>query len=103
VLLTKPSVLPKESTLWLRTELAIQQFPPPKEKKSQFTWEDVEALSSFEGKGVDILYDNILMITDKAVLFEGDGDERWVPKSVIISCTETEVEVTPWFADKAGL
>ena len=54
--------------------------------------------------------DEVMAVTDKAVLFDIDGDETWVPKSVIDGGDgytkgdlDVEVQVQKWFADKEGL
>lgn len=48
-------------------------------------------------------YDNLLYETDKAVLFVLNGEEKWVPKSLIVDISKNEVEVYTWFAEKEQL
>ncbi len=53
----------------------------------------------------------VMAVTDKAVLFDFDGDERWVPKSCIEGGgdgyakgdVDIDVVVRRWFCDKEGL
>lgn len=51
-----------------------------------------------------------LKSTKKALLVEIDGDEHWIPKSVICASSEVETDgdvgelhVEQWFAHKEGL
>ena len=39
----------------------------------------------------------------KAVLFDLDGDEVWVPRSVLYGYEDDEVEVAEWWAMEHGL
>jgi len=55
---------------------------------------------------VSIDYDHRVNETAKAILFLIDGEEYWIPKSVIIDDDEEEsgsIEVAQWFAEKEGL
>lgn len=61
---------------------------------------------------VNIAVGEVLHETDLAFLLEIDGDEIWIPKSVINFDESEEIEVgnimleisiAQWFADKEGL
>ncbi len=53
----------------------------------------------------EIDFDSIKHETPNATLFEADGKEFWIPKSVIGTVDESAgtVEVPVWFAEKEGL
>lgn len=64
------------------------------------------------GDTVNIAVGEVLHETDLAFLLEIDGDEIWIPKSVINFDESEEIEVgnilleisvAQWFADKEGL
>ncbi len=57
-----------------------------------------------------VFVEEILRETDAAFLFQIDGEEKWVPKSVLegadtfdLGDEDVEVEVAVWFADKEEL
>lgn len=54
---------------------------------------------------IEIYFDEQIAETDKAVLFSIDGDEVWVPKSLMpyIDYRENCFEVYVWFAEKEEL
>lgn len=50
-------------------------------------------------------FDSVLHETTNAVLIEIDGEEKWIPRSVIddIDYDRRSAEVETWFAEKEGL
>lgn len=57
-----------------------------------------------------VAVERVVAETDAAVLLTVDGDDRWVPKSLIenpaaldVGDVDIEVEVAEWFAEKEGL
>ena len=56
---------------------------------------------------VDIPYDEVRHDTDFAVLFIMDGEEQWIPKSLIENISDEdgpgEVTIPEWFARQEGL
>ena len=50
-----------------------------------------------------VAYDKIKFVTEKAVLFDIDEEEVWIPKSVIVEVDGDEVCVASWFAEREGL
>jgi ribosomal protein S1 len=58
-------------------------------------------------KDYTILSGTITKVTEKAVLVELDGDEKWIPRSQIedgdtIDVGSQDFAVTTWFAKKEG-
>lgn len=47
--------------------------------------------------------DGVITETGKAVLFDIEGDEIWIPKSLFEYVEEDEIEVSSWFAEEEGL
>ena len=50
----------------------------------------------------------VIRLTEKAVLYDIDGDETWIPKSVLenpdaINEGDTELYIARWFCDKEGI
>ena len=41
--------------------------------------------------------------TDLALLFMIDGDEVWIPKSVVVDWDDDFVDLPTWWAEKEGL
>lgn len=61
-------------------------------------------------KYADIDYDDVKVITDKALLLEIDDVEQWVPLSVIdttplpeVGSGSGELSIQEWFAFREGL
>jgi hypothetical protein len=57
-----------------------------------------------------VAVDRVVAQTDLAFLLSVDGDDRWVPKSVIedpgevdVGDEEIEIEVAEWFCENEGL
>jgi hypothetical protein len=48
-------------------------------------------------------FDDIINETDLAILFLINGQEIWIPKSVITRQDDGEIFVQTWFARKEGL
>jgi len=57
---------------------------------------------SYDDETVEIEIVNKVHETDHAVLFNIEGDEFWIPKSVIDDMDECMVVVQKWFAKKEG-
>jgi len=57
---------------------------------------------SYDNETVEIEIVNKVRETDQAVLFNIEGDEFWIPKSVIDDMDECMVVVQKWFAKKEG-
>jgi hypothetical protein len=60
--------------------------------------------------GVKVGYAKVIRTTEKAILVDLDGEERWVPQSCVHADSEVwkegqegELVLTRWFADKEGL
>jgi len=51
---------------------------------------------------VQIDVDRFVAETEKALLFEIDDDDFWVPKSVTVTYEDTFVVVDRWWAEKQG-
>lgn len=54
---------------------------------------------------VTVTFDEIKVVTPKAVLFVIDGDKHWIPMSQIVDVflTDCEVQMTEWIASEKGL
>lgn len=52
--------------------------------------------------GVEVDYEEIKHMTEKAALLIIDGDEEWVPKSQIIAATKNTITVTDFIARERG-
>ena len=61
----------------------------------------------YDGEMVMVAYDSIIRNTGEggATLFEIDGEEKWIPNSLIEEVWEKaqEVEIPRWFAEKEEL
>ncbi len=69
-------------------------------------WEDEWDKSYESGQDqVTLHYDAVERDTDLAVLFRGDKEKFWVPKSLISDWDEKkkQFDVPEWFAEKEGL
>jgi len=64
-----------------------------------WTPEDVVGGDNSEGKAaVDVTYDKILHVTDRAALFQIDKEEVWVPTSQIYEATAATINMPEWLA-----
>lgn len=53
-------------------------------------------------ESVHLDHEGVKHVTKDAALVLLDGEETWMPKSVILSIDESELEVALWFAEKEG-
>jgi len=70
---------------------------------SQVDWDDI---CGYDGSGetVGVLHDGVLVHeTDLAVLVKVEGDELWVPKSLIYEADEEALIVAKWWCDQEGV
>lgn len=70
---------------------------------SPVKWEPEDVDCGWDKESVRIAHDGIKHMTDLAVLFNIDGDDVWLPKSVIASVDADEVWVAEWFAERENL
>lgn len=67
------------------------------------TPDELDDCNQWEGDAELVDFDSITHQTDKAALFVIDGEEKWVPKSLIAGVEEDAVWVATWWAEQEGL
>lgn len=59
--------------------------------------------SSIKGETVEISYEALKHITKAAGLLVIDGEEHWIPKSMIEDADEERIWISQWFAEQGGI
>jgi hypothetical protein len=61
------------------------------------------ALGDEKEDDVELKYESLEHVTEKAALFVIGGEKHWIPKSQISNATATHISISLWFADKENL
>ena len=72
-------------------------------KKKNLDPKDLIDGSAIRGDTIEIPYEALKHITKAAGLLAIDGEDRWIPKSMIADADEEKIEISQWFAEEEGI